>query len=97
MVIEPIDSFYTKPAGGKNPVQLRVHFARVLITDWLCARLQAAKKTEKTEPWTSNCLQSNSKTRYTQETILEKDKIRNVWQQNKSSNQPPRSDAGEVT
>lgn len=38
------DSFYTRPTRGKNPVQLRVHFPRFLITAWLCARLQASIK-----------------------------------------------------
>lgn len=42
--LKPLTHSTPNPTGGKNPVQLRIHFPRVLITDWLCARLQAAIK-----------------------------------------------------
>lgn len=53
--------------------------------------------TEKTEPWTSNYLQSlTARQRNTQETIFE-DKIRNAWQQRKRSDHHlPRLNTGEV-
>lgn len=38
------DTFYTNPTGGKNPIQLLVPFPRILITDRLCASLQAVIK-----------------------------------------------------
>lgn len=41
-------------------------------------------RTEKTEAWTSSCLQSNSNKENTPETLLEKDKIRKTWQQERA-------------
>lgn len=79
------DSCYAKPMGGKHPVPPRIHFPRVLITAWLCARLQATiKDRERLGLGPQTVYKVTARQGSTQETLLEKDKIRNAWQQNRT-------------